>query len=91
MVSKTGLNRSNNSCGPPTMKDRVPSMALGSPPDTGASSIPTPLWASCAAISREAVGSMELMSMNTLPGRMKEATPPAPSMTSFTWGSWAAW
>ena len=36
MVSSRGLSLSKTSCLPPTMKDRVPSMALGSPPDTGA-------------------------------------------------------
>ena len=68
------------------MKERVPSMALGSPPETGASSISMPRLASSAAISLEATGLMELMSMNTLPGFMWAATPSSPSMTAFTWG-----
>ena len=42
--------------------------------------------ASAAAISLEATGLMELMSMNTEPGFMKLATPFSPSMTLFTWG-----
>ena len=68
------------------MKDRVPSMALGSPPETGASSISMFFLASSAAISLEATGLMELMSIKVVPGRMWAATPSSPSMTAFTWG-----
>ena len=45
------------------MKARVPSMALGSPPETGASSISMPFSVSTAAISLETTGLMELQSM----------------------------
>ena len=86
MAPRMSLYWSKTSCLPPTMKERVPSMALGSPPETGASSISMPRLASSAAISLEATGLMELMSMNTLPGFMWAATPSSPSMTAFTWG-----
>ena len=61
-------------------------MALGSPPDTGASSISMFFLASSAAISLEATGLIELMSMNTVPGFMWAATPSSPSITALTWG-----
>ena len=38
------------------------------------------------AISWLATGLMELISMNTVPGFIWEATPSSASMTSFTWG-----
>ncbi len=70
MVASTGLNLSNTSCLPPTIKERVPSMALGSPPETGESSISTPLLASSAAIFLAFTGLMELISMKVEPGFM---------------------
>ena len=88
MAARISLHLSKTSCLPPTMKERVPSMALGSPPETGASSISTPFSARAAAISFEATGLMELQSIKTLPGFMWEATPlfASPSMTCLTWG-----
>ena len=52
---------------PPTMTAMVPSMALGSPPETGASRNSTPISSRRFAKSRLASGAMELMSMTHLP------------------------
>ena len=71
---------------PPTITERVPSMAFGSPPLTGASSSSTPFSASRAAISRLTSGAIELISMTIIPGRAASMIPPSPSTTSFTWG-----
>ena len=68
------------------MTERVPSIAFGSPPLTGASSISTPFSASFAAISRLTSGAIELMSMTMAPGLAPSITPFSPSTTSFTWG-----
>ena len=68
IFSKTSFTFSKTASLPPTMIASVPSMALGSPPETGASSISIPFLASSAATSRLARGAMELMSTSTLPG-----------------------
>ena len=67
MVSSMSLHLSKTACLPPTMKLRVPSMALGSPPETGASSISMPFSASLAAISLLTTGLMELQSTKICP------------------------
>ena len=69
------------------MKERVPSIALGSPPETGASSIWMPWEASSAAISLLAMGFSEVISIKVEPGCMWAATPFAPSMTCLTCGA----
>ena len=63
-----------------------PSIALGSPPETGASSISTPFFASSAATSWAASGAIELMSTRMLPWRTPSMTPPFPRTAAFTWG-----
>ena len=64
----------------------VPSIALGSPPLTGASSMVTPFAASRAAISWLASGAMELMSTTIDPGLAPSITPYVPSTASLTSG-----
>ena len=66
------------------MMASVPSMALGSPPETGASSISIPFPASAAATSRLTRGAMELMSTSTLPGFAPSITPFFPNTACFT-------
>ena len=68
------------------MMDKVPSMALGSPPLTGASIIFTPLAAQAFSISCEASGAMELMSIRMVPALAPSSTPPGPITASFTCG-----
>ena len=55
-------------------------------PLTGASSISTPFFATAAAISCEASGAMELMSMRIRPGFAPSRTPFSPSTAAFTCG-----
>ena len=86
MADRIGLQALKVSSSPPTIKDSVPSMAFGSPPETGASSILTPFSARAAAISLLATGLMELQSIKVAPAFMWAATPSAPSITSLTWG-----
>lgn len=59
-------------------------MALGSPPDTGASSIFTPFSPQAAAISWDARGAMELMSTSTVPAWAPSSTPFSPMTTVLT-------
>ena len=62
MDLSTGATASKSAALPPAMTVSVPSMALGSPPLTGASRKRTPFSANAAAISRLARGAIELMS-----------------------------
>ena len=86
MVFRIGRYSSKSARLPPTMIERVASIALGSPPLTGASSIRIFLAASAAATSRLTRGAMELMSIRIEPGRMVSMMPFFPSTTSFTCG-----
>ena len=63
---------------PPTMTARVPAMAPGSPPLTGASRNSTPLSAQAAPIFCDMEGAMLLMSMITDPGSAPSSTPSGP-------------
>ena len=82
----SGKNSSKSALLPPTMIESVPSIALGSPPLTGASSIRIFFSASLAATSRLTSGAIELMSMRIEPGLADSMTPPFPRTTSLTWG-----
>ena len=62
MAARIGWTSSNTARSPPTMIDSVPSIAFGSPPLTGASSMLTPFSASASETSRAASGAIELMS-----------------------------
>ncbi len=83
---KTGRHRSNTSCFPPTMIERVPAFAPTSPPLTGASSISMPRAASASAISRVTDGEMVDMSITTEPGRAPSTIPFGPRTTCRTSG-----
>ena len=72
--------------GSTVMNASVPSMAFGSPPDTGQSSISMPSFANSAAISREAMGLMEEQSSTIFPAVMVFAAPASPNRASFTLG-----
>ena len=76
----------NASSFPPTMMAIVPSMALGSPPETGASSMVTPFVASFSSSSIETAGAIELISIKINPGPAPSSTPFSPKTTSLTWG-----
>ncbi|MNP45901.1 hypothetical protein D3C76_1398620 [compost metagenome] len=86
MAFITWYHSSNTAFLPPTITDRVPSMALGSPPLTGASSISTSFLANSPQISRLTSGEMELISRTASPGLAPSMIPDGPSTTSFTWG-----
>ena len=86
IASSTGSARSKWPASPPTMMLSVPSIAPFSPPDTGASSRPTPLSANRPAISRVTSGEMVLMSMTIVPSAAPWITPFSPSSTSRTSG-----
>ena len=59
---KTGRTCWKTAGSPPTMIERVPSMAPFSPPETGASSILTPFSASAAPTFWETIGEIVDMS-----------------------------
>ena len=64
------------------MMARVPSIALGSPPLTGASRKSTPFASQAAAIFWEDPGAIELMSMTTDPAEAPDRTPSGPRITA---------
>ena len=78
IASKMGRARSNASGVPPTMIERVASIAPFSPPLTGASSVATPFTAKASAIARVGPGSIELMSITSAPPATPSSTPPGP-------------
>ena len=69
---------SNVSFFPPTITESVPSIAFGSPPLTGASISSIPFSASSAPIFLDSTGSIELISITTVPGFAVSAIPPSP-------------
>ena len=73
---------SKTACLPPTMMARVPSMAFGSPPLTGASRKSTPLASQAAAIFCEVPGAIELMSMMVSPLEAPSSTPSGPRIAA---------
>lgn len=86
MTARISFTCSNAVSGPPTMTASVPSIALGSPPLAGASSMAMPRAAKAAAISRLPSGAIELMSSNTAPGRTPSLMPSVPRAASRTSG-----
>ena len=68
------------------MIDRVAFWAPTWPPDTGASSISTPMALSFLANSFVAIGEIELMSTTIEPGLIPSATPFLPNSTASTSG-----
>ncbi|OPZ45588.1 MAG: hypothetical protein BWY95_01927 [Bacteroidetes bacterium ADurb.BinA104] len=68
IANRISFTDSKTSGLPPTIMDIVPSMALGSPPLTGASSISTSFSAAALYIFFATTGDMELMSIMMLPG-----------------------
>ena len=86
MSSSSGRARSTSAASPPAMIVRVPSMALGADPVTGASTKWTPWSASRAPIARVCVGAIVLMSTNSAPGRAPWTAPSGSSSNSeATW------
>ena len=86
MVLRSSSYLAKTSCLPPTMTAMVPSMALGSPPETGASMKSTPSFSRRSAKSRLASGAMELMSMTALPAERPSAMPFSENRAASTLG-----
>src|SRR5215211_3288417 len=84
MTSKRGLALSKSSSSPPTMIESVPFLAPTSPPETGASSIPTPLSLAVRASSRARGGEEVLISTMSEPSLAPSNKPPSPATTSST-------
>ena len=72
------------------MTDIVPSIALGSPPETGASSMAMPAAARASCTSRDTSGAIDDMSTWTSPSWVPSMMPPGPSATSFTCGEFGS-
>ena len=84
IFSRMGLTVSKAFASPPTMTASVPSMALGSPPETGASSMTMPFSLTAVQISCAAPGAIELMSTRIVPAFAPSSTPSLPSTASLT-------
>ena len=72
------------------MTAMVPSMALGSPPETGASMKSTPILPRRSAKSRLARGAIELMSMTHLPAERPSTRPPSSNSALSTLGEFCS-
>ena len=72
------------SLSPPIMIDSVPPFAPMSPPETGASTLATPLALAASAISTASDGSLVVISTRTLPSFDPASAPFLPSITSRT-------
>ena len=80
--SRTHPVASSTAASPPTKARSVPSSAPLIIPETGASSMATPLALKWSAISLATIGSMVLMHSSTSPGEDPSSVPPAPTVTS---------
>src|ERR1700754_225945 len=85
-TSKTGAASVKSSAAPPTMIDKLPSIAPASPPETGASSTRRPRAAPTSAIRRETSGRIVEKSITRAPSRALSKTPSSPVSTSSTSG-----
>ena len=81
MMWNTGFRRWKSAWEPPHMMAKVPAMAPVSPPETGASTKPTPSLASPSWQARLSPGVTLDMSHTSLPGVRAEARPPSPKST----------
>jgi hypothetical protein len=86
MAWKIGSTCSKTDLSPPTMIESAPSIAPFSPPDTGASSIGTPLAANACPIFWETIGEIVDMSAKTSPGFTPSMMPSVPRATDSTSG-----
>src|SRR3990172_5780946 len=86
IAARIGRARSTSASVPPTMIVRVPCSAPSEPPETGASTKPTPPAASRAAKPSLAPGLMVEQSTIRLPARTPAARPPGPKSTASTSG-----
>jgi len=78
IAASAGRASSRSRASPPTMMASVPSVARGTPPDTGASRKRTFFAASAAATRRDTLGSIVDMSTQSRPAATPSSTPPAP-------------
>src|SRR5207245_800730 len=85
IAASTGRASSKSRASPPTMIASVPSVARGTPPDTGASMKRAPRRLTASATRRDTLGSMVDMSMQSRPAPMPSRTPPEPRYADSTW------
>ena len=85
-ASKTSDTASKSDFSPPTMIDSTPSMAPGSPPETGASSGFRPFSLACSARSVATSGRMVEKSIQVAPAAAEARMPSSPSSTFSTSG-----
>jgi hypothetical protein len=90
MAWKIGRTFSKVALSPPTMIESAPSMAPFSPPETGASSIATPLASSAVPTFLETIGEIVDMSAKIRPRRAPSTMPLGPSATSSTSGEFGS-
>ena len=86
MAWNSGRTLSKVSCLPPAMMASVPSMALGSPPLTGASRKSTPLASHAAPTFCATRGLIELMSTRMDPRAAPSRAPAGPRIAASTSG-----
>ena len=79
-----GFRASTTSASPPIIIDSRASCAPTSPPETGASTLATPLAFAASWISTANDGSLVVMSTSTLPASQPARAPSGPSTTSRT-------
>ncbi len=87
---KIGSTWSKTALSPPTMIESAASIAPCSPPDTGASSIFTPLAASALPTFCDTIGEIVDMSAKISPGFAPSMMPSLPSATSSTSGEFGS-
>ena len=87
MARSTARARSTSDFSPPIMMASVPSFALTTAPETGASIRRTPLAARALASARVPTGSDELMSMTSAPLASAGSTSSTASRTTSPSGS----
>src|SRR5439155_20646519 len=84
IAASTGRASSKSRGSPPTMIASVPSVARGTPPDTGASMKRAPRLAAASATRRDTPGSIVDMSMQRRPAPTPSSTPPGPRYAAST-------
>ena len=84
MVSSAGRTFSMSSFAPPTIIAIEPSIARGTPPETGASTMRMPRSARAAPKAIVPIGAEDDISTNTDPPAMPSAIPPSPRTASAT-------
>ncbi len=84
IAASAGRASSTSRASPPIMIASVPSIAFGTPPETGASMKRMPFARSASATRRETAGSIVDMSTQSLPFATPSSRPPGPRYTVST-------